>query len=189
LASQYPPGSVFLAVIDPGVGGERDAIVVEAGGQSFVGPDNGLLSVIWQRAKRQRCWRIKWRPERLTSSFHGRDLFAPVVAALATRRAPRDWLVAKAKPDVLLDPADLAQVIYVDHYGNAVTGIRFTSEKRRLRAGRCTLPHGRTFEQAKGPFWYENSMGLVEIAAPRASAAKLLRLKVGSPVAWQRSTR
>lgn len=163
--------------------------MVEADGRRFVGPDNGLFSLLWQRARRRRCWHIKWRPERLTSSFHGRDLFAPVAAALAARRAPRGWLVAKPRPGVLLDPSDLAQVIYIDHYGNAMTGIRFTDEKRRLRAGGRTLPHARTFEQAKGPFWYENSMGLVEIAAPRASAAKLLRLKVGSPVRWERSTR
>ncbi|MFZ1907579.1 MAG: SAM-dependent chlorinase/fluorinase, partial [Burkholderiales bacterium] len=61
LAPRYPGGSVFLAVIDPGVGGSRDAIVVEVDERRFVGPDNGLLSVLWQRAKRGRCRRIVWR--------------------------------------------------------------------------------------------------------------------------------
>ena len=184
LASQYPRGSVFLAVVDPGVGSSRDAIVVEAGGQSFVGPDNGLLSVVWQRARRRRCLRIKWRPERLTSSFHGRDLFAPVAAALATRGAPPDWLAAKARPDVMLDAAELPQVIYIDHYGNAVTGLRLPKKKALLRAGGRRLRQARTFAEAKGPFWYENSMGLVEIAAPRGNAARRLRLRIGSPVSW-----
>ena len=187
LAPQFPADAVFLAVVDPGVGGRRDALVVRADGQSFVGPDNGLLSVLWQRARRRSCSRIAWRPRNLSASFHGRDLFAPVAAALATR-LPRGWLKAKRAPDVLLPAGDLSRVIHLDHYGNAVTGVRASSLSKRtvVRAGRRTLRHARTFEEARGPFWYENSMGLLEIAAPRASAAALLRLKVGSRVTLSR---
>ena len=112
LAPRYPHGSVFLAVIDPGVGGPRGAIVVEVDGRRFVGPDNGLLSILWQRTKRARCWRIVWRPALLASTFHGRDLFAPVAAALARGRMPAAWLAASRAPRELLDTADLAQVIY-----------------------------------------------------------------------------
>jgi S-adenosylmethionine hydrolase len=188
VASQYPRGAVFLGVVDPGVGGKRDAIVVEADARRFVGPDNGLFSILWQRARAPRCWRIGWRPRRLSASFHGRDLFAPVAAALATK-LPRGWLSRKEKLDVELPAEELRSVIYIDHYGNACTGLRRYETSWRLRAGGRTLAYARTFEQASRPFWYENSMGLVEIAAPRASAATVLRLKVGSPVAWQRSTR
>ena len=188
VASEYPAGSVFLAVVDPGVGGRRDAIVVQADGRRFVGPDNGLFSLVWKRARRRKCFRIAWRPQRLTSSFHGRDLFAPVAAALATG-LPRGWLARKKAPDVLLEDEELARVIYIDHYGNAVTGLRQFKKNWRLRAGGSTLRYARTFEAARGPFWYENSMGLVEIAAPRRNAAKLLGLRVGSSVAWRRSTR
>jgi len=133
------------------------------------------------RRPRTPTTRIEWRPKRLTSSFHGRDLFAPVAAALALKRLPRGWLAAKESPDVLLDPADLAQVIYVDHYGNCVTGLRAAIVPRgaQIRAGGRLLRYARTFDAAVGPFWYENSMGLVEIAAPRASAARLLRMRVG----------
>ena len=152
-------------------------------GRQFVGPDNGLLSILWQRARRRECRRIAWRPVPLSSSFHGRDVFAPVAAALALRRVPRGWLVPKARPDVLLASRDLARVIYIDHYGNAVTGLRFTNANATLRVGRRVLRYARTFVEARGPFWYENSMGLVEIAAPRASAARALRLKVGTRVA------
>ena len=189
VASEYPAGSVFLAVVDPGVGGRRDAIVVQADGRSFVGPDNGLLSLLWARSRSRKCWRIAWRPKRLTSSFHGRDLFAPVAAALATKRIPRSWLTRKAEPEVRLEGDDIARIIYIDHYGNAVTVLREFRTDWRVRAGGRTLTYARTFEAARGPFWYENSMGLVEIAAPRRSAAKLLRLSLGSRVAWQRSTR
>lgn len=188
LALAYPRDAVFLAVVDPGVGGRRDAIVVEAESRRFVGPDNGLFSLLWHRSRQRRCWSIRWRPERLTSSFHGRDLFAPVAAALATKVA-RGWLVPKPAPDVLLDDEDLASVIYIDHYGNACTGLREHRSTWRLRVAGRALPHARTFEDARGPFWYENSMGLVEIAAPKESAARRLRLEVGTPVKWQRSTR
>ena len=172
-----------MAVVDPGVGGRRDSIVVQLNGQSFVGPDNGLLSVLWRRAHARKCWRIRWRPARLSRSFHGRDLFAPVAAALATR-VPRGWLEPKKAPEVLLGAADLPRVIYIDHYGNAVTGLRSLKRSATLQAGGRSLRFASTFEEAAGPFWYENSIGLVEIAAPHASAALLLRLKIGGAVAW-----
>lgn len=188
LSIEYPRDSVFLAVVDPGVGGKRDAIVVECDGRRFVGPDNGLLSLAWRRSRKRRCWSIRWRPERLSSSFHGRDLFAPVAAALATK-VPPGWLRRKPAPDVLLKDEELSRVIYVDHYGNAMTALREFKTSWKLRAGKRTLGHARTFEETKRPFWYENSMGLVEIAAPRGSAARALGLRPGSPVAWRRSTR
>lgn len=190
LAPRYPRGSVFLTVVDPGVGGPRDAIVVQADGRRFVGPDNGLLSVLWRRAKRSRCRRIVWRPAFLSITFHGRDLFAPVAAALARGRMPAGWLAAPCAPRVLLDADDLAQVIYVDHYGNAMTGLRAASiaPGARLRAGGRALAPALTFGAARlgTAFWYENSLGLVEIAANRASAARKLGLRVGSHVAISR---
>jgi len=186
LVPQYPKRSVFFAVVDPGVGGSRDAIVVRADGRSFVGPDNGLFSIVWQRARRRECFRIAWRPARLSTSFHGRDLFAPVAAALATR-VPRGWLAPKPEPDVLLDAGDLARVIYVDRYGNAMTGLRARGVSRASKfLGLSCAP---TFERASGPFWYENSMGLVEIAAPRSSAARRLGLRVGSRITTSRRSR
>ena len=186
LSGEYPRKAVFLAIIDPGVGGRRGAIMVEAEGRRFVGPDNGVLSVLWQRARRRKCWQIRWRPQRLSASFHGRDLFAPVAAAAAAKRIPRGWLAAKRAPEILLPPDDLAQVIYIAHYGNAVTGLRFSKTNLVLKVGRQTLRYARTFEDAKGPFWYANSMGLVEIAVPRGSAARQLRLKIGSPVVFRK---
>ena len=171
-------------MVDPGVGGERDAIVVRADGRTFVGPDNGLFSVLWQRARRRRCWRIRWRPARLSASFHGRDLFAPVAAALE-KGIPRGWLSPKDRLDELLDARDMARVIYVDHYGNAMTGLRAGSVSRRsmLVVGKKAVRYARTFEEAPGLFWYENSIGLVEIAANGGSAARLLGLRIGSRVA------
>jgi hypothetical protein len=112
-----------------------------------------------------------------------------VAAALAIKRVPRNLLTRKSEPDVKLRDEDFSRIIYIDHYGNAFTGLRKFRRSWRLRAGGRVLRYARTFEEAQAPFWYENSMGLVEIAAPRGSAAELLRLRVGSAVEWRRSTR
>jgi hypothetical protein len=183
----FPPGTVFLAVIDPGVGGSRTPIIVEAEGRWYVGPDNGLFELVMRRAGSARSWEILWRPETLSASFHGRDLFAPVAAQLArgehpahTPRAPEigrhaDW------------PDDLAEIVYVDRYGNAMTGLRVAllPTEARLAVSRRVLRRARTFSDvpAGEAFWYENSNGLAEIAVNAGRAADALQLAVGSPVA------
>jgi S-adenosylmethionine hydrolase len=71
----FPAGTIFLAVVDPGVGGTRPAVIVKADGRRYVGPGNGLF--VQRRAGEALSWDITWRPEGLSASFHGRDLFAP----------------------------------------------------------------------------------------------------------------
>lgn len=185
LCRSFPVGSVFFCVVDPGVGGPRQAVVVEADGRWFVGPDNGLLSVLATRAQALRCWRIDWRPEEMSDTFHGRDLFAPIAAWIAASEFSEDKLTAIPALEVQFDSADLARVIYIDHYGNAWTGLRGgqLAEMAVEVKGRA-LTHYRTFGEAgKGEaFWYVNSAGLIEIAANRGSAVELLGLKVGDPV-------
>jgi len=181
--------SVFLAVVDPGVGGARDAVVMQADERWYVGPDNGLLSVIGARAAKGDCWRIVWQPEQLSASFHGRDLFAPVAATLAVQSGlPKGWFEHTGKLAVEFGGDDLPEIIYVDHYGNAHTGIRASGIPReaRLALGASRLAFARVYaEAAEGAaFWYENSQGLVEIAVNCGSAAQLLGLKIGDRVAW-----
>jgi S-adenosyl-L-methionine hydrolase (adenosine-forming) len=188
LVPHFPQGSVFLAVVDPGVGSARLPVVVQADGYRFVGPDNGLLSVAAARARHARVERIAWSPAALSPSFHGRDLFAPVAARLAADKVPGGWLVPLARLSVDFGAGDLGEVIYVDHYGNAMTGLRAASVPREaeLTVAERRLPYARVFSDAKddGPFWYENSQGLVEIAVNRGSAALALALEVGTTVAW-----
>ncbi len=189
LAAEFAPGSVFMAVVDPGVGGPRQPVAVEASGCWFVGPDNGLLSVVGARAREARYHRIVWRPARLSASFHGRDLFAPVAARLAKGDNPATFLQPVPALEVRFPADDLARVIYIDHYGNAMTGLRAqgVSHERRLRVAGYSLAHGRVFsEVAPGiPFWYENCLGLVEVAMNRDSAKVMLGLSVGTRVAWE----
>lgn len=186
LAPRFAPGSVFLAVVDPGVGGARDAVVVEADGRRFVGPDNGLLSVVHARAQHKRVRRIVWRPAESSATFHGRDLFAPVAARLAGGSLPAGMLADVADLAVAFGAGDLAEVIHIDHYGNALTGLRAAAQPHstRIEAGGATLAWARTFSEAAPgvPFWYENSIGLVELALDCGSAAASLGLRVGDPV-------
>jgi S-adenosylmethionine hydrolase len=190
LTEPFPPGSVFLSVVDPGVGGARRPAVVRAGGQWFVGPDNGLFEIVLRRCERPRAWHITWTPPRLSASFHGRDLFAPVAAGLALGRpVPGTPCAVEAirRPDW---PEDLAEIIYVDAYGNAITGIRSTAMAvdAGLRAGETRIARARTFSDVpEGSFLcYENANGLIEIARNQGRAADALGLAPGSSVVVER---
>lgn len=182
----FAPGSVFLCVVDPGVGGAREAVVMVADGCWFVGPDNGLLSVIAARAQAAQYWRITWQPAQLSSSFHGRDLFAPIAAWLALGQFPADKVTASHALQVQASGEDAPHIIYIDHYGNCLTGLRASrlDSETVLQAAGVELRRGRTFcdVQPGAALWYENSVGLVEIAINRGSAAQLLDLKIGSPI-------
>jgi len=186
LQDRFPVGSVFLTVVDPDVGTDRDAVVLRADGKWYVGPDNGLLSVIAARAAETQAWRIIWRPKILSASFHGRDLFAPVAAWIADGAFPADKTEQIGALQVRLEPGDLSEVIHVDHYGNALTGMRARHVPRSalIAVGHHRLPYARVFAEAPvgRAFWYENSVGLVELAANRASAVRLLGIEVGDPV-------
>jgi S-adenosylmethionine hydrolase len=188
LVPELPQGSVFLAVVDPGVGGPRAPAALRADGYRFVGPDNGLLSVFAARAAHVEAFRIVWAPERLTASFHGRDLFAPVAARIAADALPRDWLRPLPGLAVQFGAEDLAEIIYVDHFGNAMTGIRAGSASgyARLVVNGHYLDRARAFSLVPQgeAFWYENSQGLVEIAVNQGSAAAGLELKIGDRIGW-----
>lgn len=188
LQARFDRGTVFVCVVDPGVGSSRDGVVVAAERKWFVGPDNGLLAVVAARAPSVKAWRITWRPEGLSASFHGRDLFAPVASRIASGKLPLDLLEKVEGLQVQLGPADLAEVIYIDHYGNALTGLRRSVARQGtvLLVGGERLATARVFAEVPpgAPFWYENSIGLIEIASNRASAAGLLGLRVGDPVGW-----
>jgi S-adenosylmethionine hydrolase len=120
-------------------------------------------------------------------SFHGRDLFAPVAGMLASGASSVEWIKAQPCLEVRFGGDDSAEVIYIDHYGNAMTGLRAgtVSRERCLDTGGRRLRYARVFSDMKlgEAFWYENSIGLIEIAANAASAATMLDLAVGQPVA------
>jgi S-adenosyl-L-methionine hydrolase (adenosine-forming) len=190
LSQCLPQGTVFLCVVDPGVGGTRLPIALEADGRWFVGPDNGLFNTVSRQTGSKQWWTIEWQPDALSSSFHGRDLFAPVAARIAQGTISGD-VQSYPGPDVNSWPADIETIVYIDHYGNAMTGCRKSSatanEHQALAVnGHLVLP-AKTFSAVpKGqPFWYENSCGLIEIAVNSGRADELLRLAPGVAFHWQ----
>lgn len=185
-AEDFAPGTVFLCVVDPGVGGGRRAALVKADGRWFVGPDNGLFNTVVTRSREVRWWDIVWRPARLSNSFHGRDLFAPVAAGLALGELPPvEEQDARARvPDAW--PADFPCIVYLDRYGNAMTGIRAATvppdavlEVRGVRLARAS-----TFSDVEvgAGFWYANANGLVEIAVNQGRAAEVFGIACGDQV-------
>ena len=187
-ATGFAAGTVFLCIVDPGVGSTRAAGVLDLDGRLFVGPDNGLFEIVERRAAKPGIWKdILWRPADLSESFHGRDLFAPVAARLARgmpvelkqrRRLAAAW---HRWPD------DLPAVIYVDAFGNLVSGLRAgpIPATAILSAGPHRIRSARTFSDVSPgiAFWYKNANGLVEIAVNSGRADQILCLKAGDDIA------
>jgi S-adenosylmethionine hydrolase len=202
-ATYFPPGTVHLAVVDPGVGGERRPIVLRGAGAWFVGPDNGLL---WPAAAREgepEAWEIDrsgWdRP--VSATFHGRDLFAPAAARLAAGEAPELFcrplteVVRLDFPRPRRDGAAVrSEVLYMDRFGNAITNlaprdlgdpdegqVAFVAGGRRIQGPSShygAVPAGELVVVL-------GSAGLYEIAIHQGDAAGALGLRVGSPVEAQ----
>jgi S-adenosylmethionine hydrolase len=186
LVRDVPQDTLLVCVVDPGVGGERGVLALEADGRWYVGPDNGLLSIVARRAGAMRMLRVKWRPERMSASFHGRDLFCPMAAMLVQGVIP-DAESLGTQSAVGADwPDELATIVYVDGYGNLMTGVRAdrVPAKVEVQAGGRRIAYARTFCEvpAGTPFWYENSFGLVELAVSHGRADETLGLGPGESI-------
>jgi S-adenosyl-L-methionine hydrolase (adenosine-forming) len=186
LLRDLPRDSLALCIVDPGVGGERAGLLVRADGHWLIGPDNGLLARIACRANDGAVWRIGWQPDWMSSSFHGRDWFAPAAARLILGE------------DLALSPLGLADmvgadwpderaiIVYVDHFGNLMTGVRASGVdvEAVLQVRGQALPRARTFCEVEPgqAFWYENALGLIEIAVNQGRADRQLVLGVGDTI-------
>jgi len=187
----FPRGAIFLTVVDPGVGSERPAGILRAAGRWFVGPGNGIFEIVMRRAETQSGADLAWWPLSeaawgASATFHGRDVFAPEAARIATQGAPAGTPVT---PDAIRRPQwpdDLAEVVYVDVYGNAMIGVRATvvEPTAGIRIRDHVIPFRRMFSDVKvgTPLCYENANGLLEIAVNQGSAAKFFDFRVGNPV-------
>ncbi|NTW56273.1 MAG: SAM-dependent chlorinase/fluorinase [Chlorobiaceae bacterium] len=204
----FPAGSIFVTVVDPGVGTSRRAIAVETAKHIFVSPDNGLLSPVLQHEKVVRCVRISESRFMLpvsSSTFHGRDLFSPVAAHLSTG-------LPVAELGQSLDPGECVRrdqpacslsadgkvlegiIIYADHFGNLVTSIetgtilepkRWEVECGNISPMPLSLTYGSVPEGA--PLAYRGSSGTVEIGLRNGNAAQSLGLQPGDIVRLKRT--
>jgi len=187
---EFPQDTVFLCVIDPGVGSARQPVIYRVDNRWYVGPDNGLFDVVLKQASnfnQINCWDISWvswKPDKLSATFHGRDLFAPVAAKLANNEAPPGILRQTNHTRILNTLDDLLQIIYIDGFGNAMTGLRISSisPNSTIYLKNQKLSMARTYSDVKlgMMFWYENSNKLVEIAVNQGSAQRLLDLEIGT---------
>jgi S-adenosyl-L-methionine hydrolase (adenosine-forming) len=194
----FPPRAVHVAVVDPGVGSERRPLCVETAHALLVGPDNGLLSLAASPADVRRV--IHLTEERFflsprSATFHGRDVFAPVAAALAAGARPGE--LGPEVPDLVrIDVPAVAsegrtirgQVIYVDHFGNLVTNVAARDVPGRdvvVRIGdlrvRSVVPSYASVSPGE-PLAALNSWGLLEIAVRDGSAREHFGARVGDPV-------
>lgn len=187
-ATDFPQGSVFVCVVDPGVGTDaRMPGAIHAGGRWFVGPLNGLFEHVLRRWPHDaKAYEITWRPENLSASFHGRDLFSPIAARIATGNleglAPLDMDQVRHADF----PDDLAEVVYADGFGNLITGVRVESlgPNDALAVAGRVLARRRTFGECESGslFCYENAVGLMEIAANRGNAREILSIGPGTAI-------
>ena len=207
-APEFPPGSVHLAVVDPGVGSRRKPIAVSGRGSLWVGPDNGLLSFPLEdpgaETREITAPALSGRP--LSETFHGRDLFAPCAARLAAgfpfaQVGPRTTgpvILSEAKPAVG-NGRVAGQVIHVDHFGNAITNIPgealdalagTAGERRGLKvlAGSRSLPVAATYADVErgAPVAVVGSCGLLELAVNGGNGAEFLQLRRRDPVVVER---
>ena len=199
--NHFPDHTIFLAVVDPGVGTFREPVIIRAGRQSFVGPNNGLFGLIARRVPEAICRVIE--PARVSehppsATFHGRDVFAPVAALLArgctwTSIAPRATAIQPLPFDEPVTDATSAvgEIIHFDHFGNAIVSIEPAHAAHlrapyavRVAAGR-RLPLCTTYADmpAGQPLAYWGSAGFLEIGVNCGNAREQLRLKHGTRVA------
>ena len=196
----FPRGTIHVAVVDPGVGSDRKAIVIECDSGLLVGPDNGLMARAGERLHVRSIRQVQEKPvagKSVSDTFHGRDIFAPVAGALASGKkpeeiGPRIYEIVKLK----LSPARLAgkgltcQVLHVDKFGNIITNVedRLVKKIPREFGERVTIRSGKRAFQAKYVRSYHElgpsiigllmgSQGYLEIAMREKSASEKLGLK------------
>lgn len=198
----FPKGTIFAAVVDPGVGSQRRAILAEAENRLFVAPDNGLLSLILNDAREpgETARVSELKNERyfrhpISRTFHGRDVFAPVAAHLSKGVEPGDFgpeitdfvCFPASRPHINDRGGIEAEIIHIDRFGNLITNLRADDlpERFEMQIGGRGINRLTEFfaEAAKGEiFAIIGSAGYIEIAVNRDSAARLLAARTGNKV-------
>ena len=198
----FPEGTVHTVVVDPGVGSERRALAASKKGQFFVGPENGVLDPILSSgddpAQVHSIENPKLMTKEISRTFHGRDIFAPTAAALAT-----GFLLSEVGPEVVdpvrpekrragrqSDDRTTARVLHVDGFGNCITSFRAEdlgggAERFTYRVGGREVSDVREYfagAEEGVPFAFWGSSGYLELAVRNASAANLLEIGLGAEV-------
>jgi len=209
VAAAFPAGTIHVVVVDPGVGSARRPILIRLGEQVFVGPDNGIFSYVCEAKEN-----LKFSPEvfhltntkyfrrPVSTTFHGRDIFAPVAAALSNGVKPEELgslisnivRLSPLRPNASRDGGLQARIIHIDRFGNCVTNINHDDLTAKMIAAGATLRvKGKSVKSFHSYFAEETSRkgkvfgiwgsaGFLEIAAVNESAAKILNARRGDSV-------
>ena len=185
--ADFPRGSVHVAVVDPGVGSERRALLVQTRDAWFVGPDGGCLDDAVRASGFVRAWRITGSERRVSATFHGRDLFAPLAAHLAAGHDVARWTEPTRWRPRRRRVARTGCVVWVDRFGNLVTDIERATLSGPLsgEVGRHRITHlHRTYADAAPgePFFLWGSGDRLEVSVKEASAAAHLGVQTGCRV-------
>ena len=195
----FPVGTVHVAVVDPGVGTERKAIVIRAGGHYFVGPDNGLMVPAARKLGEMEIFEISVDdlPGSVSATFHGRDVFAKVGALLAKgvnvqelAHRTDDFVDISFPQAEIGDGRIVADVIYIDDFGNVITNVpaelmmEVSSFGDMLNMDGLEIPFLRTYAQngVEKLLCLIGSHGYLEIAINQGNAAQMLGLQNGARV-------
>jgi S-adenosylmethionine hydrolase len=186
----FPAGTIHVAVVDPGVGSERRPLIVSANEQFFVGPDNGLFSYIYDREPSHQSFHVTsdryFRPS-VSSTFHGRDIFAPVAAALSNGVAPEE-LGMLIDDEVRLPSLETPlRIIHIDRFGNCITNITRDLSPGEIVVKGKTISEIRQFygegdDRSLFAIW--GSAGFLEISVNGGSAAKVLGAARGDEISF-----
>jgi S-adenosylmethionine hydrolase len=207
--SSFPPGTIHVGVVDPGVGSARRPILIKLAEQFFVGPDNGIFSYVCESneslgvtAEMFHLTNAEYFRDPVSATFHGRDVFAPVAAALSAGVKPAQLgtsiseiaRLSPLRPTTSRDSRLLARIIHIDRFGNCVTNITQNDLTAKMIAAGATLRiKGKSVKSFRNYFAEEvsgkgrvfgiwGSAGFLEIAAANESAAKLLQARRGDAV-------
>ena len=199
----FPPGSVHVAVVDPGVGSDRKAIVLRAADHIFIAPDNGLLSEVIHADENWEAWEISDPALRLpviSSTFHGRDVFAPAAAHISGGFPLEQTGDSLRKPQILplLAPERIrgalhGEVLWIDRFGNLITSVRERDLKDLVPGAdwkaaavmigtACVRGISRTYRDAGGLMALIGSTGRLEVSVSGGSADHELGVRLGDPV-------
>jgi S-adenosylmethionine hydrolase len=199
----FPAGTLHVAVVDPGVGTPRDLIVAMSGEQALLAPDNGLLAPLAARGRIDRIIRVdltrlvQFGVSDVSATFHGRDVFAPLAAAIASSRCnPSDLgpevttLTTTGWPATVTraDGGVAGVIVAVDRFGNLISNIESSAvvalATPSVLIGEVALPLRRTYGDARAGEYLGliNSFDVLEVARARGNAAAGLNLAVGAPV-------
>lgn len=187
----FPEGTVHLAVVDPGVGGDRKPIIIDAQTYFFVGPDNGIFSYIDRTGAKVYEIDVKGG---VSHTFHARDIFGPTAACLASGEKP-DRLGKKCKDFIRFEkrkPRKNAgymqgEIAYIDHFGNCITNIANDFSIAVVKVAGSVIDVGESYSDAgpDGLVCVKGSIGFYEIASNQGSACDLLHAHTGMTISAQ----